>query len=70
MARRFGSMQRTPGLTPLDSPAPYEPGKYDVDDENGLLEVQEEEDDEAELKGPQTEKTNPQKTSDSKSKKS
>ena len=69
MARRFGSMQRTPGMTPLDSPAPYQPGKYDIDDETGLLGVQEEEDDEAELKGPRAKKGDPPKASDSKSKK-
>ena len=69
MARRFGSMQRTPGMTPIDSPAPYEPGKYDVDDETGEMEFQEEEDDEAELKEPRAKENSPQKAPDPKSKK-
>jgi hypothetical protein len=66
MARRFGSMQRTPGMTPIDSPAPYEPGKYDVDDENGRLEIQEEEDDESEGQSPRAKRGSAQKTPDSK----
>lgn len=61
MPRRTDSMQRSPGMTPIDHPAPYEPGKYDTDDVTGKLGVQEEEDDERELKEPETKKTKTRK---------
>lgn len=54
MARRTDNMQRSPGMTPIDHPAPYEPGKYDTDDVTGKLGVQEDEDNEEELKNPKS----------------
>jgi hypothetical protein len=48
---RRGTLQRAPGLTPIDSPAGAEPSSFDPDELTGKLGVQQEEEQEEEVEG-------------------